>query len=260
MEGLLSEKKLFILDMDGTIYLDETPIDGAREFIAYAKAKGKRIIYFTNNASKSIEMYYEKLNRLGFDVSEGEVISSADVTIDFLNRNHKNQKVYLVGTPALEKSFTDGGINLSDGTEADIVVVSFDTTLTYEKLKKACRLIDNGAIFYSTHPDFVCPVKEGFIPDSGAICALVTAATGKIPRYFGKPYLETAEFLVNAAGVDFKSSAVVGDRLYTDIALGKNNNITSIMVLSGETKEIDITDQNRPDIVVENIGNLIKEL
>ena len=104
MEGLLSEKKLFILDMDGTIYLDETPIDGAREFIAYAKAKGKRIIYFTNNASKSIEMYYESLTAWA-DVSEGRLYHPPTLP-STLNRNHKNQKVYLVGTPALENFTT----------------------------------------------------------------------------------------------------------------------------------------------------------
>ncbi|MDD4125817.1 MAG: HAD-IIA family hydrolase, partial [Eubacteriales bacterium] len=228
MSGRFKDKKLFILDMDGTIYLDETPLPGAREFIKAAKSRGTRIIYFTNNASKSIAMYYEKLNRLGFDVSDGDVISSADVTIDYIKRCHKNQSVYLVGTPALEKSFSDSAVRLSDGTEADIVVVSFDTTVTYEKLKNACNLINNGALFYSTHPDLTCPVKDGFIPDSGAICALITAATGKSPRYFGKPYYETAQYLVSHAGVDFASAAVVGDRLYTDIALGKNHGITSV--------------------------------
>lgn len=260
MKGRFVDKKLFILDMDGTIYLDDTPIPGAKEFVKTAREKGKRIIYFTNNASKSIEMYYEKLNRLGFEVSDGDVISSADVTIDFLNKNHAGQSVYLVGTPALEESFVKGGINLSDGTKADIVVVSFDTTVTYEKLKNACMLIDKGAIFYSTHPDFVCPVKDGYIPDSGAICALVTAATGKKPRYFGKPHYETASYLINHAKVDFNSAAVVGDRLYTDIALGKANGITSILVLSGESTKSDINNQNAPDFVVESIGNLINDI
>lgn len=105
MDKLLKDKKLFILDMDGTIYLGETPIPGALEFTQKAAAKGKRVIYFTNNASKSIEMYYEKLNRLGFQPKEGDIMSSADVTIDYLKEHHKNQSVYLVGTPPLKNPF-----------------------------------------------------------------------------------------------------------------------------------------------------------
>ena len=183
MNNDLKRKKLFVLDMDGTIYLDETPIDGAREFISTARRHGVRIVYFTNNASKSISMYYDRLRRLGFEADDGDVVSSADVTIDFIKRHHAGQSVYLVGTPALEKSFREAGITLTDGESADIVVSSFDTTVTYEKLDKACHLIRGGSLFYSTHPDLNCPVKKGFVPDSGAICALITASTGVEPRF-----------------------------------------------------------------------------
>lgn len=258
MNNNLSSKKLFVLDMDGTIYLDETPIDGAREFISAAKRAGRRIVYFTNNASKSISMYYDKLRRIGFEVDDGDVVSSADVTIDFIKKNHAGKSVYLVGTPALEESFKAAGIPLTDGSYADIVVSSFDTTLTYEKLDNACHLIRNGAIFYSTHPDFNCPVKKGFIPDSGAICALITASTGVQPRYFGKPYKETADYIASIAGLSFDDIAVVGDRLYTDIALGKNFGITSVLVLSGESTRKDINDGNAPDFVFDKLGDLIE--
>ncbi len=260
MSGKLKSKKLFVLDMDGTIYIDGTPIEGAIEFVSYCKSHGIRIVYFTNNASRNIEMYYERLRRIGFPVDDGDVYSSADVTIDYLLRNHPGQSVYLVGTPALEESFVNAGITLTDGSYADIVVSSFDTTLTYEKLKHACRLIREGAIFYSTHPDFNCPVKGGFIPDSGAICALITASTGKTPKYFGKPCYETAEYLARSVGVDFDSTAVVGDRLYTDIALGKNHGITSILVLTGESSMDDVKSGNRPDLIYESIGKIIDDL
>ena len=122
MNNNLKRKKLFVLDMDGTIYLDETPIDGAREFISTARRHGVRIVYFTNNASKSISMYYDRLRRLGFEADDGDVVSSADVTIDFIKRHHAGQSVYLVGTPALENSFREAGITLTDGESADIVV------------------------------------------------------------------------------------------------------------------------------------------
>ena len=221
--AILKDIALFVLDMDGTIYLGERPFPAAIEFIRRAKASGRRIVYFTNNASKNPAVYYEKLLRLGFSA---------------------------------EASFREKGIFLTDGREADIVVSSFDTTLTYEKLEKACTLIRNGARFYSTHPDFNCPTETGFIPDSGAICALITASTGVQPRYFGKPHKETAEMITRRFGVPSARTAVVGDRLYTDIALGRNNGLTSILVLTGETKREDVNDANAPDFIFENIGEI----
>ena len=166
--AILKDIALFVLDMDGTIYLGERPFPAAIEFIRKAKASGRRIVYFTNNASKNPAVYYEKLLRLGFSAEREEIVTAGDVTAEYLQTYHKGAKVYLVGTPFLEASFREKGIFLTDGREADIVVSSFDTTLTYEKLEKACTLIRNGARFYSTHPDFNCPTETGFIPDSGA--------------------------------------------------------------------------------------------
>ena len=226
---------LFVLDMDGTIYLGDNVIDGAREFCNRIIESGRKMIYFTNNASKAPEDYVNKLWRLGFPCERKNVVTSGDVTTAYLNKYHKGESVYLVGTKNLEKSFTDAGIPLSE--DAGIVVVSFDLTLTYEKLEHACTLIRNGAIFYSTHPDINCPTPDGFIPDSGAICGAVTLSTGKEPKYFGKPYAETAEMIEVISGVERSKTAMVGDRLYTDIALGKKNGLCAVLVMSGETTQ-----------------------
>ncbi len=254
--AILKDIELFVLDMDGTIYLGERPFPAAIEFIRKAKESGRKVVYFTNNASKNPAVYYEKLLRLGFDAEREEIVTAGDVTAEYLNTFHRGEKVYLVGTPFLEASFREKGIPLTDGSEADIVVSSFDTTLTYEKLEKACTLIRNGAKFYSTHPDFNCPTETGFIPDSGAICALITASTGKQPRYFGKPHKETAEMLSRRFGIPAEKTAVVGDRLYTDIALGRNNGLTSILVLTGETKREDVNESNAPDFIFDSIGEI----
>lgn len=251
----LSNIQLFVLDMDGTIYLGEKVFPEAVEFIKRAKESGKKIIYFTNNASKNPEIYYEKLKRMGFNAEKNEIVSSSDVTARYLNKYHPGEPVYLVGTPALEQSFASYGIVLSE--KAKIVVSSFDTTLTYKKLEIACDLIRNGATFYSTHPDFNCPTETGFIPDSGAICALITASTGVSPKYFGKPYKETADLISELSGIPFEHTAMVGDRLYTDIALGKNNGILSVLVLTGETKFEDINDENEPDICLNKISEIV---
>lgn len=253
---LIKNTKLFVLDMDGTIYLGEKVLPGATEFVKAARESGRRVVFFTNNASKNPNNYVEKLNRLGFGAERSDVVTAGDVTIEFLKRHRPGKSVYLVGTPALEEQFRENGIELSE--KSDIAVTSFDTTLTYEKLVVCCDLIRSGAEYLCTHPDFNCPTETGFIPDSGAIAALVTASTGIKPKYFGKPYRETADMISELFGVPFENTAVVGDRLYTDIALGKNNGILSILVLSGETKSEDVNESNAPDIILNGIGDIIR--
>ncbi len=252
----LKDIKLFVLDMDGTIYLGEKILPGAIEFVKTTRESGRKVVFFTNNASKNPNNYVEKLERMGFGATRSDVVTAGDVTIEYLKRNHPGKPVYLVGTPALEQSFIDSGIVLSE--KSDIVVSSFDTTLTYEKLVIACDLIRNGATFYCTHPDFNCPTENGFIPDSGAIAALITASTGVEPKYFGKPYKETANMISELFNVPFDNTAIVGDRLYTDIALGKNNGLLSVLVLSGETKAEDVNESNAPDIILDGIGEILK--
>ena len=254
----LTKKELFVFDMDGTIYLGDIVFPKAVNLIKRLRSEGKKVLFFTNNASHSPEFYAKKLVRLGFEPQNGEIMTSGDVTIEFLKKNRAGKPVYLVGTPDLENSFKKAGIPLSDGTDpksGDIVITSFDTTLTYDKLSKACRLIMNGSEYLSTHPDFNCPTEDGFIPDSGAISAFVTASTGVTPRYFGKPYSDTMDMICSATGVQKSAAAVVGDRLYTDIAIGKRSGVTAILVLTGETKLTDLdglSEKDLPDIVLDD--------
>ncbi|MBE6598350.1 MAG: HAD-IIA family hydrolase, partial [Ruminococcaceae bacterium] len=197
---VLRSKKLFIFDMDGTIYLGGKPFPFAIDFIKKLRKEGKRVLFFTNNASHSPDFYMDKLTRLGFEPDPAEILSSGNVTAAFLTRKRAGKTVYLLGTPELWDQFHSAGVDLvcdrdgrHDGRGADIVVTSFDTTLTYEKLTAACDFIRYGAEYLCTHPDFNCPTETGFIPDSGAIAACVTASTGVYPTYFGKPYRETVE-------------------------------------------------------------------
>jgi HAD superfamily hydrolase (TIGR01450 family) len=142
---------------------------------------------------------------------------------------------------------------------ADIVVTSFDTTLTYEKLDNACRLVRGGAEYLSTHPDFNCPTETGFIPDSGAIAAFVTASTGKTPTYFGKPYAETVQMICEATGMEKDDICIFGDRLYTDIAIGKKHGVTAILVLTGETQPQDVeaaAPAQRPDMTFASLAEV----
>ena len=263
--SVLGRKKLFIFDMDGTIYLGGQVFPFAIRFIKHLRAYGKRVLFFTNNASHDPAFYMEKLTRLGFAPTREEIMTSGDVTIEFLRRHRAGKSVYLVGTPELEKSFREAGIPLLTGSEAraDIVITSFDTTLTYQKLDNACRLIRGGAEYLSTHPDFNCPTETGFIPDSGAIAAFVTASTGKTPTYFGKPYRETVEMICETTGLDRSEMCIFGDRLYTDIAIGKKHGVTAVLVLTGETTPADVEaapPDARPDFVYPSLAEVDAEV
>jgi HAD superfamily hydrolase (TIGR01450 family) len=257
MKDTLKSKKLFIFDQDGTIYLGGRVFPFAVDFINNLRKNGYKVLFFTNNASHNPEYYFEKLSRLGFEPSKDEILTSGNVTIQFLLRHRAGKSCYLVGTEELEEQFASSGITLSEN--APIVVTSFDTTLTYKKLDTACRLIRNGAEYLSTHPDFNCPTEDGFIPDSGAISAFVTASTGVSPTYFGKPYKTTLDMIKEITGISVNDMVIFGDRLYTDIALGKRNGVTSVLVLSGETKQTDVDNANecdRPDFVVRDLSDV----
>ena len=258
--SVLKNKKLYVFDMDGTIYLEDDVFPYAIRFIKNLRAAGKRILFFTNNASHSPEFYLNRLTRMGFDPRMSEIMTSGDVTAEFLTRHRAGKTVYLMGTPDLEQNFKSRGIKLvAPGESADIAITSFDTTLTYEKMKNVCTLVRNGAEYLSTHPDFNCPTKNGPIPDSGAISAFVTASTGVTPTYFGKPYRHTVEMICEATGVAKEEMCIFGDRLYTDIAVGKHHGITAILVYSGETQPEDVekaSDTDRPDFIFPSLDEV----
>ena len=258
----LSKKNLFIFDMDGTIYLGKEPFDFAISFIKNLRKSGKKVLFFTNNASHTTEFYQNKLSKMGFEPNPDEILTSGDVTYEFLNRYRTGKSVYMVATDELVKEYIKKGINVIENhsaTHADIVITSFDTSLTYEKINAACRLIRNGAEYISTHPDFNCPTEDGFIPDSGAIAALVTASTGVYPTYFGKPYKETIEMISEYTRFSTEQMCIFGDRLYTDIALGKSFGVTSCLVLSGETQQADVDraeEKDKPDLVFNSLKDV----
>ena len=253
----LRESSFYIFDMDGTIYLDYTPLPNAVELIAKINAdSGRRLIYFTNNASKDPGYYRGKLGRLGFGASDGQVLTSADVLLKYLKSHEAGKSVYLLGTPYLEGMFRCAGIELTTGTP-DIVVTSFDTTLTYAKLERACAYIRGGALWLTTHPDINCPVEGGYIPDCGAINELIRASTGEpLPKAFGKPCGEVVDMIEEIYKVGRGAMAVFGDRLYTDIALGKKNGMTAVLLLTGEAslgEALALPFELRPDVIFDDL-------
>lgn len=250
-----SQIKCFVLDMDGTIYLGDRLFDCTIPFLQRVLDTGRRFVFYTNNSSKSIENYLTKLHKMGIDVQRANMLSSVDVIIQYLNRHHAGQSVFLIGTRALEKQFRDAGIRLSE--KADLVVLGFDTELEYAKLVTGCDLIRAGRPFYAINPDFNCPVEGGFIPDCGSMARLITASTGAEPEYFGKPTRHTLDFLLEKTGCAPHELAVIGDRLYTDIALTQNTPVRSVLVLSGEATLSELADSPFvPDDVMADLGEL----
>lgn len=261
----ICKKKCYIFDMDGTIYLGECVFPEAQSLIRRLRRMGKRVIFYTNNASRSPSRYVERLTRLGFEPTPEEILTAGEVTVDFLLRERVGKSVYLMGTPDLEAQFRAAGIALlpHDTPSADIVVTSFDTTLTYEKLDAACRCIRGGAEYLCTHPDFNCPTEDGFIPDSGAIAAAVTASTGVTPTYFGKPYGGAIAAISARVGCGANEMCMFGDRLYTDIAFGKRGGVTAVLMLTGETSEataLAADDADKPDLLLPDFYPLLAAL
>lgn len=258
--SILKKKKLFILDMDGTFYLGSKIIDGSLRFIGKLRELKKDFLFYTNNSSRDSEFYLKKLAGMGLDVGGVRVVTSGDITIKYLQENYPSKQVYLVGTEYLERSFRRSGIELAQH-RADVVVLGFDTTLTYEKISKACSFIREGAAFIATHPDLNCPVEHGSIPDCGAMCSMITASTGVLPKYLGKPFEETIIGIRSITGYNNDDMIFIGDRLYTDIAIGVKNNVTSILVLSGETKMKDLENSDiQPDFIFDSLSHIMNHL
>ena len=255
-EEILKHVKCFILDMDGTFYLGNKILDGSLEFLESVKNCNKRFYFFTNNSSKNALYYQKKLRKMGCFVAEKDILTSNQVIINYIKNNHYNNKIYLLGTNYLKEDFKNEGIKLVE-ENPDLVVVGFDTTLEYDGVAKACHYIRNGISFYAVNPDFNCPLETGFIPDCGSICAMITASTGVKPVVFGKPSDYTLQYILKHTNLLEDDLAYIGDRLYTDIAMGKGNKLNTILVLSGETKKEDLTCSNvQPDLIF----NSLKEI
>ncbi|MDP4152451.1 MAG: HAD-IIA family hydrolase [Bacillota bacterium] len=257
-----STLRFFMLDMDGTIYLGDELLPGAMEFLNQVKKQGKKYIFLTNNSSRNKKTYVEKLNRLGIKATTEDVFTSGDATIIYLKRQKKNPSVYLLGTPDLEESFEKEGIKLVKGRggKPDFVVLGFDQTLTYEKIWVACDYLREGVPFVATHPDFNCPLPgDKFMPDTGAMIEMFKAATGVAPLVIGKPTKGMVDSVIDKYGVKREEIAMVGDRLYTDIAIGANAGISSILVLSGETSEKEYNEQNKfkASFVFGGVGDMV---
>jgi len=251
----LAQIRCFLLDMDGTFYLGEQLLDGALQFINVLRQQGREFLFLTNNSSKDSQQYAEKITRLGLPIAREKVLTSGEATTMHIQGLKPGARVYVVGTAALENEFVANGFTLTEEMP-DFAILGFDTTLTYAKLWTLCDLVRAGIPYIATHPDYNCPTETGFMPDIGAMIAFVKASTNREPDLVvGKPNPLFVEKAAERMGIPVSEMCMIGDRLYTDIAVGASAGIPTILVLSGETQAEEVPRSPfQPSYIFQNLG------
>ena len=252
----------FLVDLDGTFYLSDHLLPGAAEFLRVTSGVHMPVLFLSNNSSKNRAAYVQKIAGMGLDVPPEKILVSGEATARYLlTRAPAGTHVAVFGTPELEQEFREVGFTL-DMADPAYVVLGFDTTIDYAKLTRLCDLVRAGLPYIATHPDYNCPVAGGFIPDIGAMMALVAASTGrKADVIVGKPNRPMLDMAAARLELPFDALCMIGDRLYTDIAMGQTAPIHTALVLSGETRPADLGQSPfKPDYVFENLAEVTAAL
>lgn len=257
----LKSKKLFLLDMDGTVYNENTIFKGTLAFLDSITAIGAKYVFVTNNSSKSVVDYVKKVTNMGIKADKDNFFTSTNTSVMLLKKEFGASLIYAQGTASFIKELKDGGLNITTDYDslAKAIILGFDTELTFEKLSTTSKMLcTTNAKYYATHPDFVCPVNYGFVPDLGSMCFGLYKASGKNPIYIGKPQPEMLYRAMEREGASKEETVVIGDRLMTDIASGYNAGVDTVCVLSGEATVKDIEEYPiKPNFVFESIEKII---
>lgn len=267
----LRDVRLFLFDMDGTLYLGSRLFDFTKELLEAIKAAGKQYAFITNNSSKSVAAYVEKLGNMGIPAKEEEFLTSSQATAHYLNIHHRGKTLYVCGTRSLKDELSSAGFRITEDLgEVECIVMGFDTELTFKKLEDVCKILATRDVPYiATNPDYVCPTEFGSVPDCGSVCDMIFNATGKRPFVIGKPSPLMIELAMEKFGSAPPITAVVGDRMYTDIKSGAAAGALGVLVMSGETTaemfaemiaETIADAAEKPDIVLDNAGEIIPYL
>lgn len=260
---IIKNIQLFLFDMDGTLYLGDRLFDFTKELLLKIRQSGADYLFMTNNSSKSVSAYIEKLERLGIKAVKEDFITSSQATAYYLKKHHPNAQLYVCGTQSLKDELKENGFTVTEKLdEVDAVVMGFDTELTFKKLEDVCKLLLSRDLPYiATNPDYVCPTEYGSVPDCGSVCDMIYNATQKRPIVIGKPQPLMPKLAMEMKGVSKERTAVVGDRIYTDIKSGISAGCVSILVMSGETtEEILEASHDKPDLVIESGKDILNTL
>ncbi len=264
IKSIVENIELYLFDMDGTIYLGDDLFEFTPALLKKIKEKGKKYLYLTNNSSKGKVDYVKKLERLGISADVSEFLTSTEATCHYIKKHHKDNKFFVCGTESLKTALKEEGVNISETEEdADAVLMGFDTELTFKKLEIVSRLLTlNPDIPYiATNPDVVCPTEWGSVPDCGSVCEMIFNATKRRPKFIGKPEPLMVELAAEKFGISPQKTAVIGDRIYTDIKSALNAGAAGILVMSGETdEEILKNSPDKPTAVLADAGEILKYL
>ena len=233
------------------------------DFLEKVKKKGGKYLFVTNNSSKSVKTYIEKLNKIGIPAEKDDFLTSTEATIIYLNSNFPGKKFYSMGTESFNKALTDANVNITTELSDDIfgLVISNDTELTFKKLDDACILLGRGVEYIATNPDWVCPTWYGYVPDCGSFAEMLKRATGREPLFIGKPRPDMLLLALEKYGYTKEESVMIGDRVYTDIASGYNAGIDTIFVLSGEGTLLDAENsETKPTYIMKNIREVYNNI
>lgn len=260
----IRNKRLFLLDMDGTIYEGARPFPYVNEFLEYVEKSGGKYIFITNNSSRSVKDYVIKLRNMGVKVTEENFFTSSQATALYLNEHYENKKIYCMGTRSMIAELKKMGVSVTDSTDdAECIVVGYDTELTYQKLIDVSFLLQTkkDIPYIATNPDRGCPTEFGLVPDCFAICEAINYAAKRRPVYIGKPDRFMIEYAVQMSGFTKEDAVVIGDRLYTDIASGVNAGVDTVCVLSGESTQEDIEESTvKPTYIFKDIEEIYGKL
>jgi len=260
----IKDIRLFLFDMDGTLYLGDRLFGFTKELLATIREKGGRYLFMTNNSSKSVSAYIEKLAKLGIAADKEDFITSSQATAYYLKKHHSGKKLYVCGTKSLIDELEGEGFTVTtDLNDVECVVMGFDTELTFQKLHDVSYLLltKKDLPYIATNPDLVCPTEFGAVPDCGSICIGIKNATGREPLVIGKPSPLMPRLAMEKWSVSPEETAVIGDRIYTDIKSGLSAGTLTVLVMSGETtKEILNASEDQPHIVLEDAGEMLTHI
>lgn len=258
---LILSKRLWLFDMDGTLYLGNRLYGFTRELLETLKSSGRTYLFMTNNSSKSVADYVKKLAALGIEAGPEDFITSSQATAWYLKKQHPGKRLYVCGTASLKRELESEGFAVTDSVEdTECIVMGFDTELTFQKLHDVSYLLLTrpGIPYIATNPDYVCPTEFGAVPDCGSVCDMIYNAAHRRPLVIGKPEPLMPLLAMERLGFSREETAVVGDRIYTDVKCGLNAGITGILVMSGETTpEILAESPDKPHLVLPDAGGIL---
>ena len=256
MNEFLQTVNFFLLDLDGTVYLGGKPIGQMPTTLRKLRGMGKRLVFLTNSSSRTELEYRLKLTRMGLFEKNDVVYTSAMATVSYLKERYRGASVYLVATDAVREEFERSGIELNEN-DPDVCVLAYDTTLTFDKIRRLDFFLRQNKPFLATHPDDVCPTPDGSIPDVGSFLAMFERSAKRTAQTIGKPYPYMGEALSRLTGEKLQHMCMVGDRMYTDIRFANRCGMKSVLVLSGETAADDIGNfPDKPDLILKDLNDI----